>query len=55
MNINVTKRNGTKEAFQVEKIRQCIDFACEGLDVSPMALESLFNENIFDGITTSSI
>lgn len=55
MQMNVTKRNGSKELFQVEKIRQCIEFACEGLDAEPLALESLFNETLFDGITTSAI
>lgn len=55
MQLNVTKRNGSREEFNVEKIRQCIEFACENLEVAPLALESLFNENLYDGIPTSSI
>lgn len=55
MQINVKKRNGEMEPFQLDKIRQCIEFACSGLDVNPLALESLFSENIFDGITTKAI
>lgn len=52
MTFNVTKKNGNTELFDVEKIKQAIAFACEGLDVSPLALESKFDEFLYDGIPT---
>lgn len=53
--MKVTKRSGTKEDFNVEKIKQVIEWACDGLDVQPLALESKFDEFIFDGIATSQL
>ena len=53
--INVVKKNGTFEEFNIGKIKNAIQLACEGLDVSPLALESKFDQFIFDGITTQSI
>lgn len=55
MTIYVTKRNGTKEEFQTSKIKQSVAFACEGLDVNPLELESKFNRFIKTGIKTSDI
>lgn len=52
MTLHVTKKKGNKELFDVEKIKQAIAFACEGLDVSPLALESKFDEFLYDGIPT---
>lgn len=53
--MKVTKRSGKVEAFNVEKIKQVIEWACEGLDVEPLALESKFDEFLSDGISTSQI
>ena len=53
--MKVTKRNGSKEDFNVEKIKQVIEWSCDGLDVQPLALESKFDEFIFDGIATSQL
>lgn len=53
--MKVTKRNGQTEAFQIEKIKQVIQQACEDLDVNPLALESKFDEFLFDGISTKQL
>lgn len=53
--MKVTKRNGQKECWDVSKIKQSVEQACEGLDVNPLALESKFDEFLFDGITTKQI
>lgn len=53
--MKVTKRNGILEEFNVEKIKQVIACACEGLDIEPLALESKFDEFMFDGIRTSQL
>lgn len=55
INMKVKKKSGNLEDFNVEKIKQAISFACENLSVNPLALESLFNQSLFDGITTVSI
>lgn len=51
----VTKRDGKKEPFTVDKIRSVIEMACEGLEVNPLELESKFDEFLKPGITTESI
>lgn len=53
--INVTKRNGNLEQYNVIKIKNCIKHACEGLDANPLALESAFDKNLYDKITTKKI
>lgn len=53
--MKVKKRNGSLEPFNVEKIKQVIEWACEGLEVNPLALESKFNEFLFDGIPTTTL
>lgn len=53
--MKVTKRDGSLESFNVEKIKQVIDWACESLDVQPLALESKFDEFLFDGISTKQL
>lgn len=54
-NVNVIKRSGLRELYDVVKIKEAIGLACEGLDVNPLQLESKFDEFIFDGITTKQI
>ena len=53
--ISVVKRDGSIEKFNVEKIKKAIEFACEGLDVNSLKLESKFDEFVVDGVTTESI
>lgn len=48
----VTKKNGTKEEFDIDKIKQAVDFACEGLSVEPSKLVDKFDEFLFEGIPT---
>lgn len=53
--VNVVKRDGSLEAFSVDKIKKVIDFACKGLDVDKLKLESAFDHRIRDGIRTKDI
>lgn len=53
--MQVTKRNGTKEDFDISKIKQSIAFACEGVDVNPLELESKIDYFLTDGIKTHDI
>lgn len=50
MNINVVKRNGNIEPFDILKIRKVIDYACKDLNVSSIKLEAnltnKFNNNM---------
>lgn len=52
---NVVKRNGASELYDVAKIKQAVQLACEDLDVNPLELESKFDEFIYDGIPTTKI
>ena len=53
--MQVTKRDGTKEKFDIAKVKQSIAFACQGVDVNPLELESRIDYFLKDGITTSAI
>ncbi len=53
--MKVTKRNGNTENFNVEKIKQVIEWSCEGVDVNPLALEAKFDQFLFDGISTKQL
>lgn len=58
MNISITKRDGTKEAFNADKINRSIERACVGLTdpvsmASQIAIET--NLTLFDGITTEEM
>jgi ribonucleoside-diphosphate reductase class Ia alpha subunit (EC 1.17.4.1) len=54
--INVTKRNGAKEALNLEKIHQILFFACEGLTgVSVSEIEVRAQLQFFEGIETNAI
>lgn len=55
MTIQVTKRDNTKQLFDITKIKQSVAFACEGLDVNPLELESRFDRFIKNGVKTSDI
>lgn len=51
----VTKRDGTKEPYDVSKIKKSIDLATEGIDVSPLMLEGRIDLFIKNGIKTEEI
>lgn len=53
--MQVTKRNGKLEKYNVAKIKESVRQACEGLDVNPLAIEAKFDEFLVEGITTSQI
>ena len=54
--INVTKRNGAKEALNLDKIHQILFFAAEGLTgVSVSEIELRAQLQFFEGIPTSDI
>lgn len=53
--MQVTKRDGTKEAFDILKIKQSISYSCEGVNVNPLELESRIDHFMKNGISTSDI
>lgn len=53
--ILVIKRNGETEELNVEKIKQQIAWAIEGLDVNPLELEMLINTQLTEGVKTTDI
>lgn len=52
--IEVIKRDGTKEPFDIQKIKKVINWACKGLEVNPLELESKVL-TVPNNITTSEI
>jgi ribonucleoside-diphosphate reductase alpha chain len=56
MTLTVTKRNGTREPIDLDKIHRVIIWAAEGLeDVSVSQVELKAHIQFYDGITTSDI
>jgi len=53
--ILVEKRDGTKEPYDVSKIKKSIQMASEGQDVNPLELESKFDQFLKPGIKTRDI
>jgi ribonucleoside-diphosphate reductase alpha chain len=53
--IYVIKKNGTKELFDITKIKNMSNFACEGLEVNPLLLESKISLTYRNLMTTSDI
>jgi ribonucleoside-diphosphate reductase alpha chain len=53
--IKVTKRDGTKEDFDIAKVKQSIAHACAGTEVNPLKLESRIDYFLKQGIRTSDI
>jgi ribonucleoside-diphosphate reductase alpha chain len=53
--IMVEKRDGTKEPYDVSKIKKSIQMATEGQDVNPLELESKFDQFLKPGIKTRDI
>ena len=55
-NIQVTKRDGSKEAIDLEKLHKVAFYACEGINgVSPSQVEMKSNLHFYNGITTDDI
>lgn len=55
MDFNVVKRDGSLEEVSVHKIKAVINWACEGLDVNSLVLESKICGFLHDGISTLDI
>jgi len=53
--VNVKKRDGDVEEFSTDKIKNVINWACSGLDVNPLELESKISTLNQEGITTVEI
>ena len=54
--MNVTKRDGTVESIDLDKIHKVVEWACEGLEnVSVSEIELKAHIQMFDGIETSVI
>lgn len=53
--IMVEKRDGTKELYDVSKIKKSIQMAVEGQDVNPLELESKLDQFLRPGIKTRDI
>ena len=54
--MQVTKRDGNKEEYNVEKIHKVVEWATEGLsNVSMSEIEMNANLSITNGITTEEI
>jgi len=55
-NISVTKRDGTTESINLDKIHKVVDWAAKGLDnVSVSEVELKSHIQFFDGIKTEDI
>jgi ribonucleoside-diphosphate reductase alpha chain len=55
-NMKVTKRDGSKEAVDLDKIHRVLEWAVEGLDnVSVSQIEMKSSIQLFDGMTTQDI
>jgi len=53
--MQVTKRDGTLEGFDLNKTRKVIDWACDGLSVNPLELESHIDIIFKDKVKTQDI
>jgi ribonucleoside-diphosphate reductase alpha chain len=54
--IYVTKRDGTKEEYDLSKIQRQIEAACDGIsNVSQSMIEINMDLELYDGIKTSDI
>lgn len=51
----VTKRNGSKEEYDLQKIRKVVEWACEKENANPIRLESSLDTILTDGVKTSDI
>ncbi len=53
--MKIKKRDGTLEDFDIQKVKDMLSWACEGLDVNPLELEMSLTVNMQDGVTTKDI
>lgn len=53
--LQVTKRDGSLEAFDLTQIREAINFAVGDTGLNPLKLETAFTQSIYDGVETSKI
>jgi ribonucleoside-diphosphate reductase alpha chain len=53
--IKVKHRDGSKTDWDVSRIRRVVNWACDGLEAEPTALESSLQTRIRDGVTTRQI
>ena len=53
--MKIIKRDGKLQNYSCAKIKKAILFACEGLSVNPLELESKFDETLYDGVSTKAI
>ena len=55
-NIQVTKRNGSKEDIDLEKLHKVVFYACKDINgVSPSQVEMKSNLHFYNGITSEDI
>ena len=55
-NIQVTKRDGTKENLNLDKLHKVVFYACEGITgVSPSEVELRSNVQFYDGMPSVDI
>lgn len=55
MHLNIIKRDGSTVPFNLDKIKKVIAWACEGLNVNPLLLESKVTAIFKEGISTRAI
>jgi len=53
--ISVIRRDGSSTPLDVTKIRRVVNWACEGLEASPIALEAGLTARLRTGVTTRDI
>lgn len=53
--IHVIKRNGTRAALDVTKIRAVVEWACSGTQANPIPLEAGLTTRLRNGVTTREI
>ena len=54
--IQVTKRDGSKEPLNLDKLHKVVDYACQGITgVSPSEVEIRSHLQFYDGIKSSDI
>lgn len=51
----VVRRNGSVAPLNIQRIREVVEWACEGLDVNPIELESMLTMKLVDKTTTRLI
>ena len=53
--LKIKKRGGGYERFNIQKVKDMLLWACEGLDVNPLELETSLTVTFADGVTTKDI